>query len=71
MRFIVLGLRRTKAGATEGPFRAATVSVIELRHRLMAMAMMKVLINNGCVLFIEMRNLKIPATGNPCVLTAG
>ena len=35
------------------------------------MAMMKVLINNGCVLFIEMRNLKIPATGNPCVLTVG
>jgi len=26
---------------------------------------------NGCVFFIEMRNLKIPATGNPCVLTAG
>jgi len=37
----------------------------------MAMAMVKVLINYGCVLFIEMRNLKIPTTGNPCVLTAG
>jgi hypothetical protein len=37
----------------------------------MAKAMMNVLINNGCELFIEMRNLKIPAAGNPCVLTAG
>ena len=32
---------------------------------------MKVLINDGPVFFLEMRGLKIPATGNPCVLTVG
>jgi hypothetical protein len=35
------------------------------------MAILKVLINGGRVFFLEMRSLKIPATGNPCVLTVG
>jgi hypothetical protein len=46
MRFIVLGLQRTRARCNGTPVQAATVSVIGLRHeRLMAKATMKVLIN--------------------------
>jgi hypothetical protein len=39
-----LGLQRTKARCNGAPVQAATVSVIGLRHREMAMAMMNVLI---------------------------
>jgi hypothetical protein len=36
-----------------------------------AMATMNVLINEWSCVFLEINDLKIPATGNPCVLTAG
>jgi hypothetical protein len=52
--------------------QAATVSVIGLRHKLKGKNDDESADQQAVALFfIERRNLKIPATGNPCVLTAG
>jgi hypothetical protein len=54
----------TRAGSHSFSYRVASY--------VSAKAMMKVLIKKTVALFfIERRDLKIPATGNPCVLTAG
>jgi len=45
MRFIIFGLQRTAARCNETPLQAATVSVIGLRHKWWAKAMVNVLIN--------------------------
>jgi len=45
MRFIIFGLQRTAARCNETPGQAATVSVIGLRHKWLAKAMVNVLIN--------------------------
>jgi hypothetical protein len=52
--------------------QAATVSVIGLRHMKKGKDDDESADQQtAAIFFIERRDLKIPATGNPCVLTVG
>ncbi|MDD2885309.1 MAG: hypothetical protein PHT48_09725 [Dechloromonas sp.] len=71
MRFIVFGLLRG-IRSDETPLQAATVSVLGLAHGVGGKGDGECADQQaGRVLFLEIRVLKNPVTGKPCVLTAG
>jgi hypothetical protein len=71
MRFIIWGLQRTKARCN-GSRAGSDSSVIGLRHAKEGKSDEKSAdLDRFANCSIERRGLKIPATGNPCVLTVG